>query len=101
MSQDSLLTGNSTTHSQFGLDFFGNQYDCEGQHQTASDAKVAQWTSSSLVGEFAFFKFLALGHEGSALDNVFGYANNNDQYRNSEIRQDEPTLERLVAHRIP
>lgn len=54
MSQDYLLVENSAVNKDFGLEFPGNQYDFEAQHQTASDDGSAQWTSDSGITVFNF-----------------------------------------------
>jgi hypothetical protein len=52
MSQDYLPVENSAVNKDFGLEFPGNQYDFEAQHQTASDDGSAQWTSDSGITVF-------------------------------------------------
>jgi hypothetical protein len=101
MSQDYLPVENSAVNKDFGLEFPGNQYDFEAQHQTASDDGSAQWTSDSGITVFNFPEDWAPETEGSDLDDVFGYGNNNVQHQHSATRRAEQALEQLVAQRVP
>jgi hypothetical protein len=101
MTQDSPLAESRTDNSNFGLNFTDIQYAFGSQHQMTLDAEGAQWSADSDLGDFDFSQLRVLGNEGIGLDNVFGYANNNDQHQHNAIRQDELTLEHLIAQDIP
>ncbi|CAG5161406.1 uncharacterized protein ALTATR162_LOCUS6022 [Alternaria atra] len=101
MSQDTPLAESRTDNSNFGLNFTDIQHAFESQHQMTLDAEDAQWSADSGLEDFNFSQLRALGNKVIGLDNVFGCANKNDQLQHSVIRQDEPTLEQLIAQDIP
>ncbi|KAF7680660.1 hypothetical protein GT037_002311 [Alternaria burnsii] len=101
MSQEYPPVETSAVNKDFGLEFPGNQYDFEAQHQTASDDGSAQWNSNSGITMFTFREDWAPRTEGSDLDDVFGYGNNNVQHQHSATRRTELALEQLVAQRVP
>ncbi|CAN9229564.1 unnamed protein product [Alternaria alternata] len=101
MFQDYPLVENSAVNKDFGLEFPEYQYDFEAQHQTASDDGSAKWNSDSGITVFTFPEDWAPRTEGSDLDDVFGYGNNNVQHQHSATQRTERALEQLVAQRVP